>query len=223
MAVHEYRLIRCRRKTVGLIVERDASLTIRAPLGMPRAEIERVVRLKDSWITGKQKLARERAAVLEEKRSTEGEAHLYLGVFHPLTLEAGRPFLRFDGERFLLCPSQAHRGRELFVRWYREQTRRECTRRSELFAARMGLSYRSVRVSGAMQRWASCGATGNLNFSWRLVMAPPRVIDYVVVHELAHRAHPNHSAAFWNLVASVFPDWKEQRASLRRHGHRMVL
>jgi hypothetical protein len=147
-----YRLIRCRRKTVGLIVERDASLTIRAPLGMPREEIERVVRFKRSWITGKQMLARERAAVQEEKRFTDGEEHLYLGASHPLSLEAGRPFLRFDGDRFLLSPSQAHRGRDLFVTWYREQTRLECTRRAERFAARMGLSYKSVRVSGAMQR-----------------------------------------------------------------------
>lgn len=223
MAPPDYRLIRSHRKTVGLIVERDASLTVRAPLRMPRSEIERLVRRKRSWIDGKQDLARERTAALAEKQFAEGESHLYLGARHPLTLEAGRPCLRFDGRRFLLCPSQAHRGRELLIRWYRDQTRRLCTDRADRYVARMGLSYKSVRVSGAMQRWASCGSTGNLNFSWRLVMAPLQVIDYVVVHELAHRAHPNHSAAFWELVQTVLPDCRDLRAWLRKQGHLLVL
>lgn len=223
MDVQINRLVRSRRKTVGLIIERDASLTVRAPASMPREEIELLVRRKRPWITRKQELARQRARMREQKCFVEGELHLYLGEPYPLVLAEGRPFVRFDGGRFLLAPSQAHRGRELLIGWYRKETRRLLSDRVSSFASGMGLTYRKLRVSGALQRWASCGSTGNLNFSWRLAMAPPAIIDYVVVHELAHRAHPNHSSSFWNMVEAVMPDYRKRRRWLREQGHLLAL
>jgi hypothetical protein len=223
MAVSIDRLIRTSRKTVGLIVESDATLTVRAPRAMSRPEIERLVQRKHKWITRMQKIARERAQVVQGKRFTDGELHLFLGKRYPLVLEEGRPYLRFDGARFILAPSQAGRARDLFVQWYRKQSRDYFTRLASEHASRMGLRFKQVRVSGAKQRWASCGSTGNLNFSWRLVLAPEPIVDYVVVHELCHLVQPNHSAAFWNLVRSEIPDFRERRKWLKEKGPYLAL
>lgn len=87
--------------------------------------------------------------------------------------------------------------------------------RCAYFAERMGVEYRSIKVNSAAARWGSCTSEGNLNFTYRLFFADPALIDYVVVHELAHRKEMNHSSRFWHVVASVMPDYSERRAALR--------
>jgi predicted metal-dependent hydrolase len=87
----------------------------------------------------------------------------------------------------------------------------------------MGLTCRSVRITDAKERWGSCNAAGSLNFAWRLVMAPPPVIDYVIVHELAHLVEMNHSQRFWGLVGRILPDYAVRRKWLRENEHLLTL
>ncbi len=90
--------------------------------------------------------------------------------------------------------------------------------RCQLFAERMGVTYGTISVREQKTRWGSCSAKGNLNFNWKLVLMPDEVLDYVVVHELAHRKEMNHSPAFWALVERVIPDYRVQRAWLKTNG-----
>jgi hypothetical protein len=90
-------------------------------------------------------------------------------------------------------------------------------------ATELGLVYASLRITSARRRWGSCGPKGTLNFSWRLVMAPPPVIDYVIVHELAHLEIRNHSRLFWERVARWSPDYKQQQAWLKANGRLLSL
>jgi predicted metal-dependent hydrolase len=92
--------------------------------------------------------------------------------------------------------------------YLREAARAYITPLVERHATAMGLGYKSIKMSGARKRWGSCSATNNLNFSWRLIMCPPQCVEYVVVHELCHITHKDHSAAFWAAVAREFPTYR---------------
>lgn len=101
---------------------------------------------------------------------------------------------------------------------YRRQARERLGQRTAYFARQMGVSYGRITIRAAKTRWGSCSGRGNLNFHWKLVLMPPEVLDYVVVHELAHRKEMNHSPAFWAEVARVLPDYQERRAWLKTFG-----
>jgi predicted metal-dependent hydrolase len=89
-------------------------------------------------------------------------------------------------------------------------------------AERLGVTYGRIRIADQRTRWGSCSPTGTLSFNWRLVLAPPEVLDYVVVHELCHLRVPNHSRRFWDLVGERRPGWREQRGWLREHGAELL-
>lgn len=101
---------------------------------------------------------------------------------------------------------------------YRQKARERITQRTDYFAALMGVSYNRISIGAAKTRWGSCSARGNLNFHWKLILMPPQVLDYVVVHELAHRKEMNHSPRFWAEVETMLPDYKQRRKWLKENG-----
>ena len=106
-------------------------------------------------------------------------------------------------------------------RIYRQRAKERLRGRAAYFAPIMGVSYGSLRLSSAKTRWGSCSGKGNLNFHWKLILMPPEVLDYVVVHELAHLKEMNHSPRFWAVVEEVLPDYKERRQWLKENGGRI--
>lgn len=107
-------------------------------------------------------------------------------------------------------------------RWYRREARTRIAAAVEREATRLDVRPGSVSIRDQRTRWGSCSSRGTLSFSWRLVVPPPGVLDYVVVHELCHLREPNHSRAFWALVEAATPGWSESAAWLRRHGHELL-
>lgn len=101
---------------------------------------------------------------------------------------------------------------------YRAQASEVFARKAAYYAARMGVTYNKITIRDQKTRWGSCSGKGNLNFNWRLVLAPVPVLDYVVVHELAHRREMNHSSRFWDVVGEIMPDYQIHRRWLRDHG-----
>ena len=216
------KLVRARRRTIALIIERDGSLTVRAPKRATLKDIERFIQEKLGWILrSRQKLK----AVVEvpKKQYADGERFLFLGGEYELRLvPPQRPALKFDGG-FRLETSAQPRGESAFVRWYKEQALQVFSERVNHYAALHGFTPKQVKVNSAKTRWGSCSANGTLNFTWRLVMAPLEVIDYVVLHELAHLKIKNHSPRFWALVESICPDFKRHRKWLRDNGEKLNL
>ncbi len=104
---------------------------------------------------------------------------------------------------------------------YRELARRRITERAGYYGAQMGVSYERISIRAAKTRWGSCSGRGNLNFHWKLVLMPPEVLDYVVVHELAHRKEMNHSPRFWKEVEKVLPDYRQRREWLKKYGREL--
>ncbi len=112
--------------------------------------------------------------------------------------------------------------RHLAERWLKAQARHHLQIRVNDLAGRLGVTPGPITVKDTRSRWGSCSAKGHLSFSWRLIMAPPWIIDYLVAHELAHLRELNHSPRFWEVVRSVCPDFKSHRVWLRAAGDRLM-
>lgn len=104
----------------------------------------------------------------------------------------------------------------------KEEAKRIFPARAEYFARRMGVTYGRITIREQKTRWGSCSRAGNLNFNWKLVLMPPEILDYVVVHELAHRKEMNHSPAFWVVVEKELPDYRRRREELKRLGREFI-
>ena len=216
-------LIHSRRKTVALIVQRDGTLMVRAPLRMSAAHIQKFVQNHAEWIREKKAQAQACPPPLK-KYYGDGETFLYLGTEYPLTIVAHqRPTLTFSGYKFLLANSNLPKARQAFILWYKAQAMIVISERVDFHAKQNNFIYRKIRISSARTRWGSCSTNGTLSFTWRLVLAPPEVIDYVVVHELAHTQIRNHSPIFWNKVEEIKPEYKRHVSWLKKNGRYLTL
>ncbi len=213
----EFKLIRSRRKTIGLYIDPGGELVVRAPLRTPLARLEEIVRQKAAWIARKQAEMRQRPAPAPAHRFAAGEQFLFLGQLYPLEINEKAKGLSFSG-RFILGKTTPARARKLFTDWYLAQAARVFGERVSFYVLLGGFNIKQVRLSNARARWGSCSSTGSINLTWRLVMAPPAVIDYVIVHELAHTLEHNHSKAFWARVAAILPDYKVRQGWLKKNG-----
>ena len=222
MSIPIDKLVRSRRKTVALIVERDGSLTVRAPLRLAERRIQDFVESHREWIAKNQ--ARVRAALpMSPKRYEAGETFLFLGRSYPLAIvPRQRSALTFDGASFRLAKSALPKAEEAFVRWYKEQATLLLFKRVLFFATSHGFFYQKIRISSARTRWGSCSSRSTLSFTYRLIMAPPEVVDYVVLHELVHTQIRNHSKTFWNKVRELMPDYKRRLDWLKKNGKFLV-
>ncbi|NWF64860.1 MAG: M48 family metallopeptidase [Chloroflexi bacterium] len=216
------KLVRAKRRTIALIIERDGSLTVRAPRRATLQDIHGFITQKTDWILrSREKLK----AILAhpKKEYVDGERFLFLGTECDLRLvPPQRPALQFDGG-FTLGVSARERGERMFIQWYKTQALEIFSERVSHYAALHGFEPKQVKINSAKTRWGSCTSTGTINFTWRLVMAPLEVIDYVVLHELAHLKIKNHSPRFWNLVELLCPEFKRHRKWLREHGEKLTL
>ncbi len=211
------KLIHSKRKTIALIIERDGGLTVRAPMRATTAMIEGFIREKENWIIRTREKLKSIPAT-PERQFADGETFLFLGSSFDLKLVGRqRPALRFENG-FTLSQTAQKKGRQVFTQWYKERALEVISGRVNHFARLHGFQPARVKITSAKTRWGSCSANGALNFTWRLILCPLSVIEYVVVHELAHLRVKNHSRKFWRLVESICPDYKEKRKWLRKHG-----
>jgi predicted metal-dependent hydrolase len=212
-----------RKRTISLRITPDGGIIIRAPYRTPREEIDSFFQAKNDWV---QKKLMERQSLPREdtrpKQFCSGEKFLYLGEWYPLEIQSrnGRKTpLTLLWSRFILDEERADEARTLFVKWYREEAKRLFTDRVNHYSKKLDLFAKSIGITGARCRYGSCSPVNDLSFTWRLVMAPLAIIDYVIVHELIHVEIKNHSSRFWESVASVIPDYKARRNWLRNNHH----
>ena len=215
-------IIRSRRRTISLEVTKEATLIVRAPLRAPVQVIDRFIREKQDWIERKLADARSRPAA-PHRQFANGELFLFLGKTFPLEVlpesDAGISL----GEKFYVGESRLPACRDLLRAWYVQRALEIFPARVAGFAAILDYRPKKIRVSDTRRRWASCSTSGTLSFCWRLVLAPPEVIDYVIVHELVHMRQPDHSPRFWEKVGQAMPKYKEHREWLRTHERMLEL
>jgi predicted metal-dependent hydrolase len=203
-----------------LIIAPGTGLRVVTPLGYDPHRTTDFINRRQGWILKHlDRIAAlpaepDAGAPLPESISFLGAAH----AIHVSVLPGKRATVRLDGQAFTIMAPEEHAARSALEAWLREAARFAIVTQVERRAAEMGLAYGNVAIRDQKTRWGSCSHAGNLNFNWRLVLAPSAVLDYVVVHELAHRVELNHSMRFWRIVAHYCPNMSEHRTWLRAHG-----
>ncbi len=212
-----------RRKTIALQITDDATLIIRAPLNVSDQTIKNVVAKHKEWIIRKRDEIFSRDPKFVKKEFVDGEGFLYLGKNYKLTIvnRQHEPLVFKNG--FYLLKTYLPIAKEIFINWYKEKAYEKISERVEWYARKRGFKYNRINITNAQKRWGSCSSKGNLNFSWRLIMAPLPVIDYVVVHELVHLEEKNHSKLFWDKVKMLMPDYKKHKIWLKNNGYLLRL
>lgn len=210
-----------RRKTIGITVERDRSVVVTAPEGTADDLIARVIERKRAWILDKVRHEQKLSAPTNPpgKELVSGESMLYLGREYPIEIvDNGRYAIEFT-DRFLIPRARAASRHSVFREWLRARAAEYILPRVRSRAESLGVTYSAINITDALHHWGSCTPERGLNFNWRLIKAPPFVIDYIIVHELAHLIEPNHSPDFWNIVEAQTPQGRKAKTWLREHGH----
>ncbi|HEV3430575.1 MAG TPA: SprT family zinc-dependent metalloprotease [Paraburkholderia sp.] len=222
----QYRLKRSSRKSIGFAID-ATGLTITAPRWVTIADIENAIAEKQKWIFSKliewQTRVEQRALPKVDWR--DGAELPYLGK--PMRVRLGAGSLAFDeATRVLSLPLPPHADaqqiKDRVTGWLQGEATRIFGERLLVYAAKLGVTFRSYGLSSAMTRWGSCSSEGRIRLNWRLIHFPLSIVDYVVAHELAHLREMNHSPRFWQTVESIFPEFREARKQLKQHPPEMV-
>src|SRR4051812_8888110 len=212
-----YRIRRSdRARRVRVSVDGKGEIEVVLPRRSPERHAEEAVRQLRPWIERRRRAIA--VAALEVGRAPGTVP--YLGVVLTLVAEPGRSRVARRGG-VLLVPEGDPRA--AVERWYRRQARVEVARRLDAACARAGSSYTELTIRGQKTRWASCSSSGAMSFNWRLLLAPPEILDYVVEHEVCHLEVMDHSPRFWRLLASRAPAWRAHSAWLKRYGSTLTL
>lgn len=221
-----------RRKTLSVCVYSDNRVVVAAPRGVSGKEIAGFVERKSDWVRKRLALNREKQAEIPERRFVSGEKLLYLGAEHTLEVLVGKRAAAVVLEDRKISvrvrPELPESSRSALIKrdlihWYADRALRKILERVRHYAALIGASPVRVRVKTLRSRWGSCSTRNELSFAWNIVMAPESVLDYLVVHEMCHLVHHDHSPEYWQLVAKFLPAHREKRKWLRENGHSLVL
>lgn len=217
------KIIRSKRKTIALVVTQDATLVVRAPIKTSATSIRQLVQKKRDWIRKKQESFQKRSRKFVPKEFVNGEGFWYLGKEYRLEIVENQKHPVVLEHTLKITREFLPGARKCLIAWYKKQSLEKISQRVQWYAKQAGLSYDSVRITDAQKRWGSCGRKGSLNFSWRLVMAPMKIMDYVVVHEMVHLEEKNHSPKYWNKVRVILPDYRERQEWLKENGRLLQL
>jgi predicted metal-dependent hydrolase len=217
----EYTIVRSpRRRKLTITVERDRSVVVHAPAATAEEKIHRLVESRRQWIFEKTRHAQKYAELPHPpgKELVNGESALYLGRSYLIeiapTNSGGIEFIH----KFRVPADLADRRLEAFRSWYIARAEEKILSRVRHHARQLGVEFSDARIVDNRYRWGSCTVKNNLTFNWRLIKAPMSVIDYVVVHELAHLMEPNHTPRFWNIVKAQIANMDKPKQWLKEHG-----
>jgi predicted metal-dependent hydrolase len=212
------------RKTTDIVIERNGIIAVRPPSSYTPEQVDAVVKSKRMWIYRNLAEWRDLNSTAVVREWVNGETFLYLGHAYRLALitEQTEPLKLIEGrfclKRQLVDTGGSTAAKQAFEVYYADKGFQRISERVKYYAPKIGVTASSINVKDMGFRWASCSKSGALNFHWKCMMAPPKIIDYIIVHELCHMHQRNHSDAFWNEVDKVMPDYRERKEWLRKNG-----
>tara|TARA_R110001599_G_C12164534_1_gene652579 strand:- start:398 stop:1117 length:720 start_codon:yes stop_codon:yes gene_type:complete len=215
-----------RRKSADIRVE-DGAVSVVVPVNTSAEKIDQLLTAKRRWIIEKIALHQEKTPV-NSKRYVSGEAFSYLGRNYRLKVEQGpfAPVKLIKGRLVVTTPSgseQPHIIRNAIIRWYKHRANNKLRVKVDRYTSILGVHPMGISIRSFKSRWGSCTANGRVDFNWKIIMAPIRIVDYVVVHELCHLKQHDHSPAYWREVERAMPDYKECRMWLRENAHSLEI
>lgn len=234
-------IIRSKRKTLCMTVNKDGSVTVKAPHLFPtEQEIARFVEQKAEWILKQRQRQQDREDMKLVRRFETDYSFPYLGEERLVEMQsAKKTSISYIDERIIIqspycealesdyeAPENEKTIGKLqsdLKKWYKKQAFAYISKRVEYYQDIVGVTVTSVSIKSRKSQWGSCDSNGNLTFSWRLIMASPEAIDYVVIHELCHRKHMDHSREFWNELQKYMPDFKKNKQWLEEHSVNLTI
>ena len=219
----EYEIVYAERRTLAIHVHPDLRVTVEAPSHTTSEVIEERVHNRAAWILRQQRNFARYGFDQPPREYVSGETHYYLGRQYRLKVlqsATSRESARMSRGRILVYVQDTQdreRVKHLLQEWYRKQAKRVFQERLDEWypkVARFGIDYSELAVRRMKSRWGSCTPSGKITLNLKLIQVPKVCIDYVIVHELAHRKHPNHSSEFYTLLDKVMPDWRERKQRL---------
>jgi len=233
---YKFKIIRSSRKTIGIIVNADQELLVRSPKRTSIRQIKSLLTKKEDWIIKKLAKMSEIKAPPKTKDFISGETFLYLGKEFKLKLaaevdlndikvilEQDRMVVNYPAELEENKQKRKTAVRARLISWYRSQAKIKINELINIHKNNLAVEPNKIVIKKQKKRWGSCSSKKNLNFNWKIIMAPIFVIEYLVVHELVHLIHPNHSKKFWQTVAEIIPDYEEKKEWLRINGRRLTI
>lgn len=210
-----------RKKTMNIVVERNGSLCVLAPEKLEEEKILDILDKKEYEITKKIIQWKESHQNKVVRRFIDGQSFMYLGKNYCLQfVENQRIHLLFRNGKFLMS-SNVDNPRQAFVNFYKKQAKIKIKERFNYFKSLLNLKPTGMDVRDIQNRWGSCTPNKEIYYHWKCIMAPPKVLDYLIVHELVHIEYPNHSREFWDKVGILLPDYENSKDWLTQNGIRL--
>ncbi|MGQ9856668.1 MAG: M48 family metallopeptidase [Fervidobacterium sp.] len=215
----EYKIVHKNTRKISIYVDYNGTLKISVPKSMTEKELEQFLKRKESEI---KKLVESFSA--QKSAFTSKNAILYLGEERKIIINGDSTVpLRYVNGTFFLNPRYVDDANKLAIWWLRKQAEEYLPKKVNEISEIMSVRYKKVTIRDTKTRWGSCSTKGTISLNWRLIMAPIGVVEYVIVHELAHIVHPNHSPQFWGFVGKFVPDYRLFRNWLKNNGKNLFL
>ena len=217
-----YELLQTQRKSMEIRIDTSGLVRLFAPRRVPLRMADGFILERADWICFQREQLKAHRQRMDAQRPIQSGAQiLYEGM--PVVIEiqaAARNRTIFDGERILMQAQDLNQDalREQLKRWFFEQARARVSAQLDHYAPLIGKKPNRIAIRDQRTRWGSCSAKQNVNFNWKLIMAPPEALSYVVIHELCHLYEFNHSPKFWARVAEFMPDYMDWKAWLKKNG-----
>lgn len=228
----EYEIIKKKKKNIGITIGKDGRVVVTSPLFVEDYYIQEIMYKRSAWVISKIKLMKEKKIDQREMKYLDGDMLPYIGHNYPLeiverNLKNGK--VEFNGEliRAIISPDMDGEKRlneikSTLIKWYREEALKLFKERTSYYSNILGVCPNNIRIKEQRTLWGSCSSKNNINYNWKLIMAPLYILDYIVVHELCHLKHRDHSKNFWALVEKTMPDYKIKRKWFKENGNSLM-
>lgn len=212
----KYKIIFKKRKSISILLDKDGNIIVNAPKNISKKYIDNFVQSNKKWIENNKKVI--------QQRSKNKTTLLYLGEETKLLI-SNEDFenIKFNGINFYISRKNKDNSKELLHKFYIDQANKIIKKRIIFYTKKYNFRINKIKISNANTRWGSCGAQNNININWKLIMADKKIIDYVIIHELAHTIEHNHSKNFWGIIENIMPDYKERKDWLRKNGNLLYI
>jgi predicted metal-dependent hydrolase len=217
------------RTSIGISMDGYGNIEVQAPKGTSDEQVIQVLERNWALILQKKTEVKERLNGPKEKVYDHGESFLYLGKSYPIKISQDsnneKDYVVFEKNQLNIYVKQADEEniKQALKRFYYQQCKALVEKSIQVYQSNFKVKPRSIRITDNQTNWGTCDSNLQLTFNWRLAMAPPEVIDYVVVHEMCHMVHLNHDRSFWRLVGKIMPDYKEQENWLAKSNWKMTV
>lgn len=223
----DYEVVRTSRRTIAIQIDPHKGVIVRAPKRGHKSEIHNFLVKKTPWILKKLEVARRQAAEIQRHNFIAGDIFLFRGEKYSLMFETAKKNSVDIAGHYIVIGLNPETPREkipdMLKKWYIARAREIFNERVAVYSPNLGVKPARIAVRGQSKRWGSCSSKGNINLNWKLVMAPPEILNYVIAHELCHLKHPNHQPEFWQLLEGIMPEYADNRRWLKQNGHKLGL